>query len=73
MTTNPKHPPISDPLVDEKYATRFLDLADGTLAVLRSRRSSTCPPFFKVGRSVKYRLSDLEKYLAARRVEPLTA
>lgn len=49
-------------LVDEKEAARFLDLGPGTLAVWRSTGRYNLP-FIKIGRNVRYRVSDLEAFL----------
>lgn len=36
----------------------------------RTRREGRGPPFLKLGRMVRYRRRDIEKYLAAATVEP---
>jgi excisionase family DNA binding protein len=52
-------------LLDEKQAAEYLTLSPGTLSVWRSTGRYALP-FVKVGRMVRYRLSDLDAWLAAR-------
>ncbi len=60
-------------LLDDREATEFLDLKDGTLSVWRSTGRYKLP-FIKIGRKVRYRRSDLEDWIAARtRVNGATA
>ena len=49
-------------LLDEKQAASFLTLSPGTLSVWRSTGRYSLP-FIKVGRLVRYRLSDLNAWL----------
>ena len=49
-------------LLSDKEASRYLRVADGTLAVWRSTGRYKIP-FIKVGRSVRYRQSDLDEFL----------
>tara|TARA_R110000851_G_C13100504_1_gene568235 strand:- start:11160 stop:11438 length:279 start_codon:yes stop_codon:yes gene_type:complete len=56
------NPPVH---IDEKQAAKALGLKTATLAVWRSTGRYELP-FFKVGRLVKYRLSDLAEFLANR-------
>lgn len=53
--------------VDTEGASRHIGLAVSTLEKLRVAGNG--PPFVKLGRAVRYRLSDLETYLAERVVE----
>jgi predicted DNA-binding transcriptional regulator AlpA len=53
--------------VDTEGASRHLGLAVSTLEKMRVYGDG--PPFVKLGRSVRYRISDLEAYLAGRVVE----
>lgn len=53
--------------VDTEGASRHIGLAVSTLEKLRLTGDG--PPFVKLGRSVRYRISDLEAYLAERVVE----
>ena len=55
-------------LKDEKEAAKFLDVSPGTLQVWRSTRRYPLP-FVKIGRKVRYRLSDLQAFLQLRTVE----
>jgi predicted site-specific integrase-resolvase len=52
-------------LLDEKQAAEHLTVSPGTLSVWRSTGRYNLP-FVKVGRMVRYRLSDLNDWLAAR-------
>ena len=52
-------------LLDEKQAASFLNVKPGTLSVWR-RTGSYSIPFVKVGRSVSYRLGDLNAWLESR-------
>ncbi|MCI0430313.1 MAG: helix-turn-helix domain-containing protein [Rhodospirillales bacterium] len=55
----------SDRLVDSRNAAAMLGLEPQTLCVWRLRGCG--PVFYKIGRSVKYRLSDLTAYIESRR------
>jgi len=52
-------------LLDEKQAAAYLDLSPGTLSVWRSVGRYNLP-FLKIGRKVRYRLSDLDRWIASR-------
>ena len=52
-------------LIDEKQAASVLNVKPGTLSVWRSTGRYSIP-FVKVGRSVRYRLSDLNAWLESR-------
>ena len=52
-------------LLDEKQAAVHLTVSPGTLSVWRSTGRYNLP-FVKVGRMVRYRLSDLDAWLDAR-------
>ena len=54
-----------DVLVDEKTAAKHIDVAPGTLSVWRSTGRYRLP-FLKIGSKVRYRLSDLDTWLATR-------
>ncbi len=56
------------PLVDEKVAAEILGLADGTLSVWRCVKRYPELAYVRVGRSIRYRLSDIEKFIESRRV-----
>jgi hypothetical protein len=53
---------------DTEGASRHIGLAVSTLEKMRVYGDG--PPFVKLGRSVRYRICDLESYLAERVVEP---
>lgn len=50
--------------VDTEAAARHIGLAVSTLEKMRVTGDG--PPFVKLGRAVRYRISDLEAYLAER-------
>lgn len=62
LNCDPKHPSIH---VDAKLAAFTLGVQANTLAVWRSSGRNRLP-FIKVGRSVKYRISDLAEFIASR-------
>ena len=48
-------------LLDAKEAAKFLGISTSTLAIWRQHKKG--PKFVKVGKSVKYKLEDLEKFI----------
>jgi hypothetical protein len=54
-------------LVDEKIAAEILGVTPGTLSVWRCVRRYKLP-YTKIGRSVRYRVEDLERFIASRTV-----
>lgn len=56
---------VQNELLDEKQAASVLSIKPGTLSVWRSTGRYSIP-FVKVGRSVRYRLSDLNAWLESR-------
>jgi len=56
-------------LLDERMVARLLGVSRGTLQVWRSTKRVPLK-FVKVGRLVRYRVSDIEDYVASRTVEP---
>jgi len=59
-------------LLTPAQTAQFLGIPQGTLAQWRSQRRG--PPFVKFeGRLVRYRTSDLQKYLALHLVEPVAS
>lgn len=52
-------------LLDERSAAAFLDVSPGTLSVWRSTGRYAIP-FVKIGRNVRYRRADLERWLEER-------
>jgi len=59
---DPKKPPVQ---VDDKQAAQAVGVKVNTLAVWRSTGRYDLP-FLKVGRLVRYRVSDLAEFLARR-------
>jgi len=55
------------PLVDEKVAAEILGVTPGTLSVWRCTRRYNLD-FVKVGRAVRYRVKDLERFISDRTV-----
>lgn len=54
------------PVLNEEAAATYVAMSP---AFLRSRRlRGAGPPFLRLGRAVRYRTSDLDKWLLARRV-----
>ncbi|HCA00441.1 MULTISPECIES: helix-turn-helix domain-containing protein [Stutzerimonas stutzeri subgroup] len=62
---DPKNPPVQ---VDDKQAAVALGIKASTLSVWRSTGRYNLP-YMKVGRLVRYRLSDLAEFLARRTSE----
>jgi excisionase family DNA binding protein len=63
---------LPSPLLNEKEAAEFLHVSAGTLSVVRCTRRWPLP-YIRVGRAIRYRLSDLEAYLESRTVCPSSA
>lgn len=55
-----------DPLLDRKSAARYLGVTPGTLAVWACKKRHKDLKVVKIGRTVRYRLSDLEKFIEVR-------
>jgi len=55
----------NDDLVDRKRAAKYLGVSPGTLAVWKCTKRYNLE-HVKIGRSVKYRLSDLKKFVEER-------
>lgn len=55
--------PSNDQLFSPKRAAKYLGVVENTLSVWRSTGRYDLP-YIKVGRLVKYRLSDLQEFLA---------
>ncbi len=55
-------------LLSAEQAAELLDTNTGTLAVWRCTRRYPTLRYVKVGRSVKYRLADIEAFIEARTV-----
>ena len=54
-------------LLNTEQVAELLGLKPHTLAVARCEGSLKIP-YFKIGRSVRYQRSDIEKYLSANRI-----
>ena len=65
MGTQSKPTPPTTDLLDEDAAAAFLSLAPATLRIWRCTGRYALP-FVKVGRLVRYRRVDLEKFIARR-------
>lgn len=73
QTALPQIAPRSRELLDENAAAEFLALKPGTLSVWRSTGRYGIP-FIKCGHLVRYRRSELEKWLESRtRISGATA
>ncbi len=60
---------LSEPLVSTEQAAEMLGVSVGTLNVWRCTRRYNLA-YVKIGRCVKYRLADLEKFVESRTVNP---
>ena len=60
-------------LVDEKEASRYIGMSVAWLRVSRCQGNyggrTPAPPFYKIGRSVRYDLQDLDAWLETHRVD----
>ncbi len=56
-----------DDLLTDKQLTEYLQIAEGTLAVWRCEKRYTLA-FIKVGRSIRYRFSDVKKWLNSQEI-----
>ncbi len=59
----PEPPPTTSPNLTTEDAAKFLNVKPSTLE--QNRWKGTGPRFVKIGRSVRYRMADLEAYLDA--------
>ena len=57
---------MTEEIVREEPAADIVDLSVSTLQKMRVRGDG--PPFLKIGRSVRYRVSDLQAWAASKRV-----
>jgi hypothetical protein len=61
-------------LVDEDVAAERISMSVPFLQAGRSKgligKGTPTPPFYKLGRLVKYDVADLDAWLAARRIDP---
>lgn len=58
---------MSAPLIDTAGASAHVGVPARTLAQWRYLEKKTGPPYYKVGRAVRYSRDELDKWLAARR------
>lgn len=58
---------VRPPLLSPAEAAEYLHIAAQTLAKWRCQRTYPLP-FVRVGRAIRYRLADLDAFLAAREV-----
>ena len=58
---------IDDPMLCRKEATEYLGLRPGTLEAWASRGSVNLP-MIRLGRAIRYRKSDLDRFIEANRV-----
>ena len=58
-----------DPLLKRAEAAEYMGLQPQTLAVWVTRQVNG-PPYVKIGRSVRYRKSDLDEWLQSQTVRP---
>lgn len=61
--------PAEPIFVDTQEAARRLGLSLSTLEKYRFHRVPDAPPFVRIGRAVRYRVTDLEAWAAARGAE----
>lgn len=54
-------------LVNEKEAARILNISPGTLSVWRCTNRYRLP-FVKIGKAVRYRVADLERFIESRTI-----
>ena len=62
---------LDSPLLSNNEAARLLGIKPETLAVWRSEQRYEIP-YIKVGRCVRYRLSDLENWISSRLMQSTT-
>ncbi len=60
---------MQDCLLSREQAAEYLGLKPQTLAVWVSRQENG-PPFIKIGRSVRYRMRDLEEWIESNTIRP---
>lgn len=58
----------SDPLLSEKQAAQILCVKPGTLSVWRSTKRYPDLRFAKIGSAIRYRKSDVERFIDGRSV-----
>ena len=53
-------------VIDEKDAARYICMSESWMRISRCKGHPDTPPFIKIGRSVRYRTSDLDNWLESR-------
>ena len=66
----PDDPWNADPLLTTYQTADYLGVPRQTLAVWRSRRPLVGPAHMKVGRYIRYRLSEIDAWLDSQRTDP---
>ncbi|MBI5923836.1 MAG: helix-turn-helix domain-containing protein [Betaproteobacteria bacterium] len=61
-------PPIVEPLVDARHAARALNLPRYYFTKPRSRETKKIP-FYRIGRTIRFRMSELEAWSAHHRMQ----
>jgi predicted DNA-binding transcriptional regulator AlpA len=69
MTAQQVHQAYDD-VVNEHQAAKILGLAVQTIRNYRCSRNPDAPAYYKLGRSVRYRVGDLLDYLEKHRIDP---
>ena len=59
---------MTDRVLNEKEAAYFLNWSVKNLQARRFKRQP--PPYFKIGKSIRYSMTDLQKFLEQNRIEP---
>jgi predicted DNA-binding transcriptional regulator AlpA len=59
-------------LVGNNEAAEYCGIAGQTLALWRSQRRKNQPPYIKMSRAIRYRISDLDAWLASNTVGTVT-
>ena len=68
QSNSPTTPPPHSAILTEIEAAKFLNMKIPTLRAWRLKRRG--PRFLKFGRAVRYRLSDLEQFVAESAISP---
>jgi len=59
-----------DRIFNEKEAAAYMRFSPGSLAVFRCKKTHDLK-YFKIGRSIRYRKSECDRFLEARLIKPL--
>ena len=63
MKYSPLEPPTVEPMVDSRHAARALNLPRYYFTKPQSRETQKIP-FYRIGRTIRFRLSELEAWSA---------